>query len=265
MMQKVQVETVVNTDISKWAPEVLTFLKGMRFGTQEMSQLLVNSSGKDWNGLLNVACEWIKQNENVWRSWVPLQSSCLPGQGMFATTTQSFVHTRGNTTTCQTCSPGRYSSLIRDDTGDTAECRFCQPGFSQSSHAAVSCTLCSPGSFSERSGSPCVRNARKGSIKIKKQALLVAPELNHGRVAVVAGGRKSELVAQISITTSGTFVLVGVHSCPYSGRCGPYETTRTLGASQRSHCECQSGSWWQEDAGFTGCRPCSRGMYPQLK
>ena len=161
-MALVQAETVVSTDMSKWAPEVTTFLKKMWFGSEEMNELLANSSGKDWSGLRDVACEWIKQHEDVWRSWVPVKTSCLPGQGMFSAIAESFVQARENASTCQACPPGRYSALIGDDIGDTAECRVCQPGFSQSAHAAVSCTPCAPGTFSDESGSTLCQKCGQG-------------------------------------------------------------------------------------------------------
>jgi hypothetical protein len=34
-----------------------------------------------------------------------------------------FVSSRSNSVTCRACSPGRFSSLVVDKDGDTAECR----------------------------------------------------------------------------------------------------------------------------------------------
>lgn len=42
----------------------------------------------------SAACNWVKNNEALWRKWVPASSLCLRGQGLFDLVNKSFVAER---------------------------------------------------------------------------------------------------------------------------------------------------------------------------
>ncbi|CAE7368292.1 unnamed protein product, partial [Symbiodinium necroappetens] len=149
-------------DLGEWAPDVQELLRRMRFYGEDYEYVNIGMSSRveqgqaTWPGL---ACEWLQNNTDVWKAWVPDVTSCFPGHGLFGNGT--FVSSRDNATTCRPCPPGSYSAPFYDY-ADTAQCQSCSQGYWQSSYGAVTCSPCSTGKFANDTGSTLCNDCAQG-------------------------------------------------------------------------------------------------------
>ncbi|CAE7202468.1 unnamed protein product, partial [Symbiodinium sp. CCMP2456] len=152
-------------DLGEWAPDVQELLRRMRFYGEDYEYVSIGMSGRveqgqaTWQGL---ACEWLQNNTDVWKAWVPAVTSCFPGHGLFGAGT--FVSSRENATTCRPCPPGSYSAPFYDYE-ETAQCQSCSPGYWQSSYGTVTCNPCSPGTFANDTGSTLCNDCAQGQFQ----------------------------------------------------------------------------------------------------
>eukprot|EP00439_Symbiodinium_sp_Y106_P028617 s1669_g3.t1 len=73
--------------------------------------------------LLSSACEWLQNNTELWKAWVPDVTSCFPGHGLFGDGTfVSYWQSSYGAVTCSPCSPGKFAN----DTGSTLYATFCK-------------------------------------------------------------------------------------------------------------------------------------------
>ncbi|CAE7235353.1 unnamed protein product [Symbiodinium sp. CCMP2592] len=153
---------IAHKDLGELAPDFQELLRRMRFYGEDYEHVSLAISTQVDQGqatLLSLACEWLQNNTEVWKAWVPVVTSCFPGHGLFGD--GSFVSSRDNATTCRPCPPGSYSSPFYDY-ADTAQCQQCSPGYWQSSYGAVTCSPCSPGKFANDTGSTLCNDCAQG-------------------------------------------------------------------------------------------------------
>ena len=146
-------EILSHVDLSKWAPEVETLLRNLQFSLEDVNYLLDQVASDDWPDALKAACTWLRSNTESWQGWIPVKSNCFPGQGLYSVAEKTFLQKREEDTECWPCSPGRYSALLRDEKGETSECRLCDPGYRQPSYSTGTCDPCLPGTFASNPGS----------------------------------------------------------------------------------------------------------------
>eukprot|EP00435_Cladocopium_sp_Y103_P071133 s1096_g36.t2 len=156
------ISNMVSADLATKASKVRSFMMNVRFSLQEVQDMLMLISLGDIKE--KVACEWIKDNVDVWKEWIPVDTKCLAGFGMVDSDGE-FVSVRDNATGCDICKAGTFSEKFSDETGKTFRCTPCQPGYSQESTYSTRCelwrfqTACARGMVSKTFGSesctPC--------------------------------------------------------------------------------------------------------------
>lgn len=110
----------------------------------------------------DVACQWLRANEERWRGWIPDATRCGPGYGLYDATDARFTSTRASATECRACQPGTYSMPFSDGDGPTYICMECGPGSYQEFRASISCTPCPKGEYQDLTGSRECRRCRVG-------------------------------------------------------------------------------------------------------
>ncbi|CAK9101557.1 40S ribosomal protein S6 [Durusdinium trenchii] len=85
------------------------------------------------------ACEWLKENGNLWESWMPNETACTSGKGLVDSSFGFSFSLVG----CETCPVGHYSkeqgfqvkmfvcSATREDMLERSECMVCGTGTGQ--------------------------------------------------------------------------------------------------------------------------------------
>ena len=74
-----------------------------------MEALLLQVAEGD--SMSNVACEWAKANRLRWTSWLPIETSCIPGFGL-VDAQDALVTVRSLAASCKVCPAGTFSSLL---------------------------------------------------------------------------------------------------------------------------------------------------------
>ena len=106
----------------------------------------------------DVACQWLKANEQRWRGWIPDATRCGPGFGLYDAAGGRFTSTRAGATECRACQPGTRSEPFSDDDGPTYTCSECGIGTYQNFGASLSCIPCPRGEYQDKTGSrECAR------------------------------------------------------------------------------------------------------------
>ncbi|CAK9019864.1 unnamed protein product [Durusdinium trenchii] len=85
-----------------------------------------------------VACDWLRKNGEVWKSWLPDPRTCSLGQGYDAERSR-----------CEICNEGTFSN--RSD-GEVLLCQPCPPGHQCPTEGMVMPQLCPAGTFANESG-----------------------------------------------------------------------------------------------------------------
>ncbi|CAL1148030.1 unnamed protein product [Cladocopium goreaui] len=156
-LNAISIDTLVSRDLPVLAPMVDRFADNLEISQAQMDALLLEqkNTGDSWE---NVTCRWVLANRATWEKWIPDQSACFPGFGLYDTVVKDFVEMRENATnqiTCQACPPGTFSQKLEDSigTGETYICVPCGLGTSQPSGAALSCTPCKVGGYQDENRS----------------------------------------------------------------------------------------------------------------
>ncbi|CAE7834478.1 unnamed protein product, partial [Symbiodinium sp. CCMP2592] len=147
------VAKVVSQDLSSLSPRLEDFLRNMRYNLKNVNDMMGDLL-KTGDSHRDVACRWLLDNRGVWESWLPDETKCFPGFGLYDTNLSDFISNRDNPTflECRACESGRFSSRLDDVRGFTYECKRCAPGTSQPSGAALQCEKCNPGEYQSEVG-----------------------------------------------------------------------------------------------------------------
>eukprot|EP00438_Fugacium_kawagutii_P005969 Skav202220 [mRNA] locus=scaffold2694:22516:23435:+ [translate_table: standard] len=144
---EIDINTIVSPDLAVLAPIVESFADKIDLPMSEMNALLLDqkTSEDSWE---NVTCRWLMANEDIWRGWIPDESECYPGFGLYDSIEDDFTDVRVNVTNkivCKACPPGTFSQKMEDKKGETYICLPCDKGTSQASGAQMSCKPCKSG------------------------------------------------------------------------------------------------------------------------
>lgn len=102
MTNGASVDTLVSSDLALLSPLVERFADRLDITLAQMDEILVDqmNTGDSWE---NVTCRWIKANEATWRKWIPDESECYPGFGLFDSVLKEFTDARINATNKIVC------------------------------------------------------------------------------------------------------------------------------------------------------------------
>ena len=89
------ISSLVSPDLAVLAPIVETFIDKLSLPMIEMDQILLDqkSTGDTWD---NVTCRWMQANRAMWQRWIPDESECFGGFGLYDSVMQQFVSERVN-------------------------------------------------------------------------------------------------------------------------------------------------------------------------
>ncbi|CAK9075314.1 unnamed protein product [Durusdinium trenchii] len=220
----VSVDKHVSRDLSILAPNVENFVSKILMTLEDMNAILLDQKNTtdSWR---QTTCRWLHSNQHVWQSWIPDESQCFPGFGLYDTGLDDFTNHRANTSNkivCQACPSGTFSQLLEDSIGETYICVPCAKGKSQPLGAATDCNLCKSGEYQDEIGSKTCKRCEIGLYQ-------------------------DELGAEVC------------KSCPAS------TTTLGLGSVSQKDCGCEEHNINIDVSGSYNCVPCSEGLTCPLK
>ncbi|CAK9057959.1 unnamed protein product, partial [Durusdinium trenchii] len=108
------------------------------------------------NSWQETTCRWLQSNKEVWKSWIPDESQCFPGFGLYDSVLEDFTEQRVNASNpivCKACTSGTFSKALSDSIGETYICAPCAKGTSQDMGAATYCKPCKSGEYQDEIGS----------------------------------------------------------------------------------------------------------------
>jgi hypothetical protein len=102
MPSAADINTIVSQDLAILAPTVEKFADNLQLTLSQMDAILLDqkNTGDSWE---NVTCRWIKANRAVWQKWIPDESECAPGFGLFDYVLRDFTNKRVNATNKIVC------------------------------------------------------------------------------------------------------------------------------------------------------------------
>eukprot|EP00435_Cladocopium_sp_Y103_P054212 s328_g17.t1 len=156
------ISSIASPDLAILAPLIESFADKVEMPLSTIDALLLDQkeTADTWQ---DVTCRWIKANQAVWRRWIPDESECFPGFGLYDSVLNDFVDERANASNkivCQACPAGTFSQSLEDDAGTTYVCVPCGKGTSQDSGASLSCKPCQAGEYQDEvKGKECKRCA----------------------------------------------------------------------------------------------------------
>ena len=113
-----------------------------------MELLLVEAES---GSMHEAACSWIAANRQRWRSWLPKDTSCIPGFGL-VNASGSYMASRSDAVACSICPSGKFSKSLIDESGQTFTCTSCSAGTSRGQAGETYCTDCEPGTVATTNG-----------------------------------------------------------------------------------------------------------------
>ena len=105
MDSSISIEKLVSRDLSTLAPNVRSFIDLFFMTLEQMDDILLTqkNTGLSWR---NVTCEWLRSNEAQWQAWIPDESKCFAGFGLFDSDANEYVDVRENATNKIVCQAG---------------------------------------------------------------------------------------------------------------------------------------------------------------
>lgn len=145
--EDVDIAKVISFDLDFMAPNLVKLLGQSLISMDEVNDMMRTWKANSSASRHEVACDWLKNNEKRWRSWIPDPTVCNRGSGLYSEATGHFTATRAAADSCRACSPGMYSTPLQDNVGNTYVCQPCSAGIQQLSAGAVECDACPSGTF----------------------------------------------------------------------------------------------------------------------
>ena len=101
------INTIASRDLNTLAPIVERFADLVDLPIAEMNNMLrdhldkgLDYSEESWR---NVTCTWLRNNRDLWQTWIPDESECSPGFGLYDAVLKQFTDDRNvsNKINCQ--------------------------------------------------------------------------------------------------------------------------------------------------------------------
>ena len=89
------ISSIASPDLSILAPLVESFADKVEMPLSTIDAILLDQkeTADTWQ---DVTCRWIKANRAVWQKWIPDESECFPGFGLYDSVLNDFVDARAN-------------------------------------------------------------------------------------------------------------------------------------------------------------------------
>ncbi|CAL1162950.1 unnamed protein product [Cladocopium goreaui] len=167
--EDVPIEKYASIDLQALAPTVYKLLKALNIDMIVVNKLMSDRMDTG-DSAEDVACRWLKANQDIWESWMPDETKCFPQFGLYNEHTQQFVEDRTDPAglTCRACDSGFYSNRIKDGRGITHVCMPCAPGTTQPSGASLQCDPCPTGEYQDEFGSTSCKRCGQGKYQDTK-------------------------------------------------------------------------------------------------
>ncbi|CAE7946076.1 unnamed protein product, partial [Symbiodinium sp. KB8] len=91
--------------LAAMAPRVYQFLENLRLDLEDMQSLLLEVERGASSRV--AACSWVRNNTEIWTTWIPVDTQCLPGNF-----SQSILDNEGETYLCKPCPAGTYENAF---------------------------------------------------------------------------------------------------------------------------------------------------------
>ena len=86
----VDIRTIVSRDLARLAPKVELFLSNMRLDLDTVNGLLLENKNLG-ESMKETVCRWIQANEAEWETWIPDDTKCFPGFGLYDDVSGDYV------------------------------------------------------------------------------------------------------------------------------------------------------------------------------
>ena len=109
----VTIASIASPDLAVLAPIIESFLDKLDLPISHMNDMLLDQkrTGDTWR---NVTCRWIKANRAMWQKWIPDESACHPGFGLYDSVLHTFTDVRMNAPNKIVCQAGEeYQWKVR--------------------------------------------------------------------------------------------------------------------------------------------------------
>lgn len=239
-------------------------IKNMRITDSQIKGLLAQTLGNrsDWE----IACDWIKAEENTWRSWLPNMTQCELGAGLLGRTGHH-VQNRSQAVSCGRCPPSTSSQPLRDADGETRICVACPLGYFQPNQGQLACSPCEAGTYGDHEGHAICHTCEAGRASAEAGSSS-CEECRPGSFQPIPG------MSSCEACPGGSFVAAaGATAC---GRCRPGEFSganstacqecpagRVSDASSSSECSACEPGRFAEAAGLSACSACAIGSFAE--
>ncbi|CAJ1371271.1 unnamed protein product [Effrenium voratum] len=157
----VYVSKMASTNLKSKAGRVQEFVAKMQFELPEVQDMLLEYQRLGADEVRSVACNWMKKNQERWRSWMPIDTACFAGFGL-VDAQGAFVDNRTSASRCGLCAAGRASEEVQDSKGKTYRCTQCPPGYFQSQTYSTHCEPCPKGTVTNSYGSVECQHCEQG-------------------------------------------------------------------------------------------------------
>ncbi|CAE7337327.1 RPS6 [Symbiodinium natans] len=225
-----------NTVLSKWAAagfreaadKAFAVARNLQMTFEEVMDLLSRHVESPNPNTWQTACEWLKDNEPLWKAWIPNETECSAGKGL-VDDAGNFVQSRGLAVNCQFCPVGTYSA--ESEAQATRVCIPCEPGTSQALPGESQCIPCEPGSLAPQEGATECEPCPLGKYASGSRTTACSQCGNHTN--------------QIALWTTSKAVTTT----------GQTQWIQVQGATSISYCTCIEGFFLFQDR----CEPCITG------
>ena len=220
----VEISKQVSQDLSRLAPDVEAMLSNFNINLNTMKALLLEQL-ESQDGWPEVACRWLQANEPTWRRWIPDNSECSAGYGMFNEQEERFVSSRADPSSirCKPCLAGHASEVLLDDAGTTHVCTQCVPGTHQAVGFSLTCDPCPAGEYQDEPGGATCKRCPIGWYQdvVGQKACKACPEssttVGLGSLSISECGCKPNTINVLKSVTSFQCAACGRGlSCPLS-------------------------------------------------
>ncbi|CAK0840968.1 unnamed protein product [Prorocentrum cordatum] len=115
---------------------------------------------QDGESVANLACEWVRENSELWHGWLPGELECNPGQGLVDEAGE-FLSSKADAAGCGWCEPGTFSDFWNGTSQRI--CMSCPAGTFQKSPGQTACESCSSGKFTSSEGNTACTDCGVGT------------------------------------------------------------------------------------------------------
>jgi len=159
----------------------------------ESNMIAMFKRSVDGDAISDLACEWVRENPELWHSWLPGQLICNPGQGL-VNEAGEFLSPENLTAAadCGWCEPGTESVFAGDSTQRV--CSACPAGSFQKLPGQVVCELCSPGKFTVSRGNMACDDCEVGAYAAGDNNTACTSCLAHESTMIRAAGTSWDCV-----------------------------------------------------------------------